>query len=158
MWKSVKQRRRQMDRVTNFSCSWVFLSPTANSFVSWVWETAPSLPIQPSLSALSHNGRLQKRFLFFTAVRKPILEVIFPSFTRGVRCTLWPLGDFILLLWRIVGVLSKGREDWSDMNVHISSLKVLISLQPYKDPNGLCSATDLRVRNQIPKWTLVQVN
>lgn len=37
------------------------------------------------------------------------------------------------------------------MNVHVSPLKMLVTLQAYKDPNGLYTATeDLWVRNQIP--------
>lgn len=45
------------------------------------------------------------------------------------------------------------------MKVHVSPLKMLITLQPYKDPNGLYTVTeDLWVRNQIPNWKYVPVN
>lgn len=45
------------------------------------------------------------------------------------------------------------------MNVHVSPLKMLVTLQPYKDPNGLYTVTeDLWVRNQTPNWKYVPVN
>lgn len=38
------------------------------------------------------------------------------------------------------------------MNVHDSSLKILFTLQPFKDSNGVYTATDdLWIRNQIPR-------
>lgn len=45
------------------------------------------------------------------------------------------------------------------MNVHVSPLRMLVTLQPCRDPDGLYTVPeDLWVRNQIPSWKDVPVD
>lgn len=135
------------------------LSPECEELCDW--ETAPSHPTQPTLFALSHKWSaisedFKQRSLFLTAVRESAVEAIFPSFHH--RSLYDTLGGFVPLLWRVASALSiMERGDAQD--VHVSPLKMLVTLQPYKDPNGVYTITeDLWVRNQIPNWKYVPVD